>query len=133
MTTADEFPYLPIEDEVSMPFWSATRKKQLVIQWCPLCERFQWYPRAVCIICGSENVEWKITSGKGVVDSFTVVHRAPNEGFVPPYVIARVLLSENVLILTRLVNDAEVDPKCGDEVSVMWQELSDGRFIPVFG
>ncbi len=133
MTDMSYFPYLPIEDAVSLPFWNGARNKELLIQWCIDCERYQWYPRAVCIRCGTEQIQWRSASGKGRIDSFTVVHRAPKDGFVPPYVIARVLLEENELILTRLVDAAAVDPKCDDAVSLKWQELSDGRFIPVFG
>ena len=125
------FPYLPHEDAIIAPFWAATRERKLVIQYCSTCAQFQWYPRAICISCATENLTWREVSGKGTVDSWTTVHRAPTEGFVPPYVIARVLLSEKVIMLTRLVGIES--PACDQVVELSWQELSDGRALPVFG
>ena len=125
------FPYLPHEDAISAPFWAATRERKLVIQYCSTCDQFQRYPRAICISCATENLTWREVSGKGTVDSWTTVHRAPAEGFVPPYVIARVLLSEKIILLTRLVGIES--PACDQVVELSWQELSDGRALPVFG
>lgn len=133
MDDAARFPYLPSEDAVSAPFWEGTRNRELLIQWCPRCQVFQWYPRAICISCAGDGLQWRPVSGKGIVDSWTRVHRPPMEGFVPPYVIARVLLDEKVLMLTRLVGMLGEDPSCDVEVRLKWQELSDGRALPVFG
>lgn len=125
------FPYLPHEDAVSAPFWTGTREHKLMLQFCANCNRYQWYPRAICTSCATENLEWREASGKATVDSWTIVHRAPVEGFVPPYVIARVLLSEKVIMLTRLVGVKS--PTCDQAVELSWQDLSDGRALPVFG
>jgi uncharacterized OB-fold protein len=124
------FPYLPHEDSVSAPYWAGTRERKLMLQFCTNCSQYQWYPRFMCIICGKEDLQWRESSGKGTIDSWTLVARAVSEGFVPPYVIARVLLSEKVIILTRIVG---IDsPTCDQNVELSWQELSDGRAIPVF-
>jgi len=132
MPDVTEFPYLPHEDAVSTPFWEGTRNRKLLLQWCMQCQVFQWYPRAICISCAGDTLQWRPASGKGIVDSWTRVHRPPSEGFVPPYVIARVLLDENVLMLTRLVGELGDNPSCDAEVTLKWQELSDGRALPVF-
>lgn len=124
------FPYLPHEDSVSAPFWAGTRKRKLMFQFCAKCSQYQWYPRFMCIICATEDLQWREASGKGTIDAWTLVNRSVSEGFVPPYVIARVLLSEKVIMLSRLVG---IDrPICDQSVELSWQELSDGRAIPVF-
>lgn len=125
------FPYLPKEDAISAPFWTATRQHRLLLQFCATCNKYQWYPRALCISCATFDLDWREASGRGTVDSWTQVLRAPSEGFVPPYVIARVLLSENVMMLTRLVGIES--PTCDQTVELSWQDLSDGRALPVFG
>lgn len=124
------FPYLPQEDAISAPYWSATRQHKLLLQYCATCNKYQWYPRALCILCGTMDLDWRQASGSGTLDSWTQVLRSPSEGFVPPYVIARVLLSENVMMLTRL--DGVESPTCDQPVELFWQDLSDGRALPVF-
>lgn len=133
MSDVSEFPYLPLEDAISAPFWEGTRNRRLLIQWCTQCHSFQWYPRAICISCAGDCLEWRSASGNATINSWTRVHRSPAEGFVPQYVIARVLLDENVLMLTRLVGEFADNPTCDAKVTVKWQELSDGRALPVFG
>lgn len=130
--TESIFPYLPHEDSVSVHFWQATRKRELHIQFCEKCEIFQWYPRAICISCGLSSISWRKVSGQAHIDSWSEVHRAPQDGFVPPYVISRVLLEEKILFLTRLVGEAAIAPQCDSPVTLTWQELSDGRALPVF-
>jgi len=127
---SDAFPYLPIEDEVSAPFWAATRERRLLIQFCPECARFQHYPRAICTQCGGTFLEWKEPTGKATIDSWTLIARAPSEGFEAPYYIIRARLEENVIMLSRFVGKGE--PKCDMPVILGWQSLSDGRHLPVF-
>ncbi len=129
MSGVNQFPYLPQEDAISKPFWDATREKKLLIQFCPQCLTHQWYPRVICINCGCVEITWIQVAGTGTVDSWTEVFRPPSEGFVPPYVIARVLLTEKVLMLTRLIGES---PECDKPVTLKWQEISDGRALPVF-
>jgi len=126
----DAFPYLPIEDEVSAPFWAATRERTLLVQFCPACTRFQHYPRAICTQCGGTALEWKEASGNATIDSWTLVTRAPSEGFEVPYYIIRARLEENVIMLSRFVGESE--PECDMSVALGWQPLSDGRHLPVF-
>jgi len=129
---ASQFPYLPHEDAVSQTFWQSTRERELRVQYCKNCRVFQWYPRLICILCASQSLIWKRASGVARIDSWSRVHRVAQEGFVPPYVIARVLLEEQVIFLTRLVGSAGLNPICDAEVRLTWQELSDGRALPVF-
>lgn len=124
---------VPPADEVTAAFWEATRAHRLTVQTCA-CGHRQHPPRAVCTSCSSaETLSQVASAGRGVVDAFTVVHRAPRPDVTVPYVVARVRLDEGVLLLSRL--EGRDDPEAwsiGDAVRVAWADLPDGRALPFF-
>jgi uncharacterized OB-fold protein len=126
--------YLPPEDELTAPWWDATRERRLLLQTCGTCGARQHHPRFVCTTCGAiEELGWAECEGSGAVDTFTVVHRAPRPGVEVPYVIARVRLDDGPVLLSRLVDLPAPDGvRIGDRVRLRWNELSDGRALPVF-
>ncbi len=94
---------MPPEDGVTAPWWDATRERRLLIQFCDACERPQYPPRALCSHCGATStLAWRESTGEAVVDSFTVVHRAPRPDVDVPYVIAYIRLREGAVMLSRL-------------------------------
>ena len=125
---------VPPADELTAGWWDATRQHRLTVQACGACVGVQHPPRAVCISCGrTDHLALRDAAGTGVVDSFTVVHRAPVEDLEVPYVIARVRLDEGPILLTRL--EGRADPgswHIDDRVTVDWVDLADGRALPVF-
>lgn len=126
-------PDVPPADEVTAPWWEATREHRLVLQTCEPCGAVQHPPRAVCIRCGrTDRLGWRDAAGTGTVDSFTVVHRAPRPELEVPYVVARVRLTEGPLTLTRLEGRDPDDWGIDDPVRVEWIDLTDGRALPVF-
>ena len=46
----------PPVGEDSGPFWEATRRGTLVVQWCSACDRGIFYPRAFCPHCDGRGV-----------------------------------------------------------------------------
>ena len=133
MTDAPETlgPDLPPVDDVTAPWWDATRERRLLVQRCESCGHLQHYPRALCTACGATDLGWDVASGRGTVDTFTVVHR-PLPGFEPPYVVARVRLAEGVVLLTNVVDVEPDGVRCDQAVRVSWRPLEDGRHLPVF-
>jgi uncharacterized OB-fold protein len=125
---------VPPADELTAGWWDATREGRLTVQVCGACAGAQHPPRAVCISCGrTDDLPLRDATGRGVVDSFTVVHQAPVKDLEVPYVIARVRLDEGPILLTRLEGRADPDSwQIDDRVSVDWVELPDGRALPVF-
>ena len=117
-------------DEVTGPWWEAIRERRLTVQRCRECGHRQHYPRALCTGCGGDDLDLVDVSGRGTVDSFTVVHRAP--GLTTPYVVARVRLAEGPVMLTNLVGADPDDWACDAPVHVDWRPLPDGRHLPVF-
>ncbi len=133
MTGRMEAPEVPQPDEVTAPWWEATKEHRLLVQSCGACGATQHPPRALCTGCGAtEHLAWRSAAGTGVVDSFTVVHRAPRPDLSVPYVIARVRLDEDVVLLTRLEGRDPQDWRVDDRVRVDWVDLADGRALPVF-
>jgi len=127
-------PYeVPAPDEVTKPWWDATRTRQLLIQQCSSCATRQHPPRALCVGCGSiEHLGWITASGQGSVDAFTVVHRSPLPDLPTPYIVARVRLAEGPLLLTNIVTDDHDTVTAASAVSLDWRPLPDGRALPVF-
>jgi uncharacterized protein len=122
---------VPEPDDVTGPWWEATRERRLIVQRCSLCDGRQHPPRAVCISCGrAEGLEWLDSAEVATVDTWTVVHRSPVPDMPTPYVIARVRLDEGPVLLTRLEPDLEW--RIGDRVTVRWADLADGRALPIF-
>ena len=62
-------PDVPAADDLTAPWWDATRDHRLTVQRCGTCEAVQHPPRAVCLACstlgGLTQVE---ASGTGEVD-----------------------------------------------------------------
>lgn len=125
-------PPLPLEDEVTRPWWDATRERRLVLQRCARCGAYQHYPRPICLACGGDELTFVEAAGTGTVRSYTVVHRAPASAFDPPYVVALVRLAEGPVLTTALVGAEPDGWRCDEPVTVDWRPLPDGRHLPVF-
>lgn len=124
---------VPAADEVTEGWWEATKEHRLVVQSCSACQATQHPPRALCIHCGSvDNLQWTQATGTGVVDSVTVVHRAPRPEVEVPYAIARVRLDEGPILLTRLEQREPESWQIDEPVQVAWVDLDDGRALPIF-
>ena len=134
MNDADSLPegLDPPVDEISAPWWEATRSHRLVAQHCAGCGRWQHYPRALCTGCGAADPPFQDVAGTGVVDTWTEVQRAPDAGRTVPYVIARVRLTEGPVLLTVLPGAQGLDGLIDRPVTVDWFPLADGRNLPVF-
>ena len=119
-------------DTVTAPWWEATAERRLTVQRCETCEHHQHYPRALCTACGSTELGFVDASGRGTVYSHTTVRRAPHEAFEPPYVVALVRLEEGPMLLTNIVGCVPADVRCDMAVRVSWEDLPDGRKLPLF-
>jgi uncharacterized OB-fold protein len=122
----------PPVTEVTEPFWAATRDKRLLLQWCTDCDRPVWYPREVCPACLGDALEWRDTPGHGQVYACTVEYKPQNPAMPGPYVVALIELDEGVRLLANVVDTDPESVAVGDPVVVTWEELSDGRNLPLF-
>ena len=114
--------------EESEAFFEAARDHRFLIQKCIACGEYQFYPRKICIHCGSSGVEWVEASGRGVVHTFTVVHRGmPGWREEGPYVAAIVQLEEGPRITTNIVECASSDVKIEMPVEVTF--VDEGQYV----
>jgi len=109
------------------PFWEAARRGKLLLAHCTACDRPHWFPRVVCPLCSSCDIEWREASGRGTVYSVSVARRA-----TPPYALAYVTLDEGPTMLTNIV-DCDVDGiVIGQKVKVVFMERADALPAPMF-
>lgn len=132
MTPASAGRPRPTPSELTREFWEATRRHELVRPVCSACGRSFFTPQIACPQCLSEGWSYQPSSGRGVVYSATVVHRAPFPGVEPPYQVAIVDLEEGWQMLTNIVG-AEVAPTpIGTPVEVTFVPIDDDITLPMF-
>lgn len=95
----------PTRTAVSEPFWAAIDQGQFVLQRCRLCGDWVFYPRALCPHCWSDELDWQPAIGKGILKTFSVVHRAGHPGWQPatPYAVGLVALAESPTMLSHIL------------------------------
>jgi uncharacterized OB-fold protein len=126
VSSAVEVPSVPAPTEVSEPFWSATRQHRLTLQWCTDCDRGIHYPRTHCPSCHGSRLGWREVSGRGTLYSFARHHDGTGGGPI----VALVDLDDGVRLVTALIENTS--PAVGQRLEVAWQDLPDGRALPVF-
>lgn len=92
-------------------FRDGLKNGELRIQTCKPCGQHMLYPRHRCISCGSDDLSWTVSSGKGVLHTYTVVRAVPPAGFEDdlPYGMGVVQLEEGVQLMARLHPDDSAD------------------------
>ena len=124
----------PIPTRVSRPFWDAAREGRLCLQKCEACARWVFYPRSHCPHCWSPRIAWHEASGKGVLQSYTVIHRPghPAWNAVAPFTVAIVALQEGPTMLSLLVDIKQDEIPAGLPLAVQFVRVGDFT-LPVFG
>lgn len=120
----------PPPSDLSKPYWDAAAAGQLLIQGCGACGTLRHYPRLLCDQCYSDEVIWKVASGRGTVHSWTVAHHAFHPAFVGelPYTIVTIDLAEGPRALGRWRGET---PYIGQPVEGRFED-SDGALGLVF-
>lgn len=111
----------------NQPFWEAAEEGRLLGKVCTDCEKFHWYPRAICPFCRSSNTRWAPMSGRGKVYACSTLRRAD-----PVYTVAYVELEEGPIMLTNLIEMPETDMRIGVSVQVVFRRTQEGRNAPKF-
>ena len=122
----------PEPSELTRGFWEAARRHVLVRPVCDACGASFFTPQIACPRCLSEAWTYEPSSGRGVVYSATVVHRAPFPGLETPYHVAVVDLEEQWSMMTNIVEAGETPTPIGTPVEVTWLPLDDEIVLPVF-
>jgi len=126
MTDQEKQPY---GDPITYPFWEAAEQHKLLIQHCPACGSYQFYPRPFCLACNSNEVEWFQAKGEATIYSMTTVHVQIAPEFEPPYVAAVIELDEGPRMLTNIEGG---EANIGDRVRLAWRDREDAPPLPVW-
>ncbi len=124
---------LPTIDVDSAAYWQAAHEGYLALPHCQSCNKYFFYPRAICPNCWSKQVEMAKASGRGTIYTYTIVHRHPNPAFNGrvPYAIALIDLEEGPRMLSVVRANRE-EVKIGAAVEVTFEELSPEVSLPCF-
>ncbi len=116
----------PRPTPTTQPFWDAAAKNKLMLQYDPVSQRYQFWPRACSVRTGKRNLRWQESEGRGTLYSFTETH-VPTAGFEgkEPYLIGLVELDEGVRMIANLVNVKPDGVEIGMKLKIAWERISD--------
>jgi len=118
----------------SVHFWTEAQRGRLMLQKCRACGCFQFPPRNICATCWADEPDWVESSGRGEVESYTTVHRAPSAAFRDsvPYVLVAVRLVEGCRMISTLTGEGAFKVAIGDPVEVSFPHAEDQLVLPCF-
>ena len=94
--------FIPQATPETRHFWEGTRAGELRLQRCDDCSHTYFPPRPFCPKCASRSVQVFAASGRAILYSYVIHHRAA-PGFKAPYSIAVVQLEEGPRMMTNVV------------------------------
>ncbi len=103
------------------------QRYRLVGSKCETCGEFFFPPRIICPNCRRKGkvVEYQF-SGRGVVESYTVVHTPPADmEDQAPYVLAIVRLEEGPMLTAQIVDVDPREVKIGMPVRMVFRRISE--------
>jgi uncharacterized OB-fold protein len=110
--TGSRTKFAPQTTPESRPFWDGCRDGVLMLHWCRRCGTAFFPPSLYCPRCVSDDVEWRVASGRGRLHTYVIAHRAaPGFEDEAPYAIAIVELDEGPQLLGRTRAPAGMDGK----------------------
>ncbi len=113
---------------MSVPrFWrSIPARYRLIGSKCKNCYEIYYPPRKVCPKCRKAKMEEVKLKGRGKIETYTVIHVAP-EGFEEqvPYIIAIVRLEEGPCLTTQIVGCEPEDVYIGMPVEACFRRINE--------
>ena len=124
---------VPDVDSVNRLYFEGTATGELRIRTCKSCGHLFRFAHAWCPECWSQDLDFKVASGRGRIETFTVVHQAPYESFEDriPYVIALVELDEGVRMMSNVVDCDPGHVRIGLPVTVTYEDRGPLK-VPMF-
>jgi uncharacterized protein len=124
----------PVPEAVDREFYAAAQEERLVVQYCALCDRWQYPPVDRCPGCGAEPV-WREVEGRGTVYSYAVVQDTQVALLRAdlPYVAALITLDDcpGVTMLSQLHGTPPEDVRIGQPVRLVFVETpASGQKVP---
>ncbi|MGK2900768.1 MAG: Zn-ribbon domain-containing OB-fold protein [Burkholderiaceae bacterium] len=125
---------LPTPDADSQAYWDGLKEGKLLLQHCGQCGHVQFYQQVHCRQCGSEQLTHRAASGRGIVHSFSVVHRAPGPAFKQdtPYAVLLVELAEGPRMISSLIDGDPMAVQFDMPVELVCEAVNDQVVLPRF-
>lgn len=119
-----------VNDRDTGGYFAAASRSELAVTKCQSCTHVLHPPRTRCERCGSLDVAYVVTSGRGVVHSWAVVHHQVHPGFPVPYTLVLVDLDdfEGVRFVGQIPGSHELS--VGAPMEVWFEEVADGVVVP---
>lgn len=121
---------IPEPGRLSMPYWQAAARGELVFQRCVPCGSVPMKPVSVCAECGSRDLAWQPSAGLGSLYSWTVVGRPQTPAFIVPYAPAIVRMDEGWWLMSSVIGCAPGDLADGLRLAVEFHPVSDVLRLP---
>lgn len=124
---------LPLLDRDNTAYWTGGERGELLIYRCPACGYYIHPPVNFCPECEGRSVAPQPVSGKGTVETFTIVHKQWVPGLKVPYVMALVTIAEqgDVRLAGNIVHCEPDDVYFGMPVKVLFEQNED-VWVPLF-
>jgi uncharacterized OB-fold protein len=121
---------------VTSPYWEGAARGQLVIQRCRSCAHWIHFPEPICPNCGGSDFTYEPVSGRGKVETFSVIHRSFVADFADrtPYVVAWIALEEQAGLRAfgNVTGCASDEVEIGMEVEVYFEARDGIAALPNF-
>ena len=125
---------LPELEGFTKDFYEGCSRGELRFQHCSDCKAWRHVPRELCAECGSWNWEWRASSGRGRIFTWTIIERALHPAFAGevPFAAVVVELEEGVRLLSHVI-DCPLDQLEMDlPVEVVFDAVTDDITLPRF-
>lgn len=120
-------------DPADLPFWEGCQEGKFLLHRCNICNRHYW-PASRCTEHGNSDMAWVESTGKGLLYTYTVLHRALTSSMKDkvPYAVGVVQLDEGPFYHTNIIDCGYDQVYVGMRVSCELTNHESGLVIPVF-
>lgn len=125
---------IPLITTLSKVFWNGCKEKKLLYQNCKECGEIIFMPKYLCPNCMSHNLDWKQSTGKGKIHTFTVTYDSAPPEFMSdlPYALAVVILEEGFRMMSNIVECDYNKLTCDMPVEVVFDPVTPEITLPKF-
>lgn len=136
-TKRRNLPPLPTPFDWDRGFWEAAKEHRLVVQRCGSCKEVRNFPRLMCPVCRSMEIEWVASRGRGRIYSWSTLYKPFHPAFTDlPMTIVVIELEDypKVHLVGRLVSGdgSEPDLAIDQSVEVIFNDVTDDISLPAF-
>ena len=125
---------LPVPSLDNQYWFDKCKEHVLVLRQCRECKAFSHPPRPNCTNCGSSDLNWVESTGKGTIFTFTVTRQPVRRPLVgrTPWIVVEVELEEGVHMISNLIDVDCDDLQIGMAVEVVFDQVDDEITLPKF-